>query len=60
MPPERHSLLRVIGRDLFSYGIIPLILLIAIIISAVSTVTTAHESRLLTAEKIAFLKKRTP
>lgn len=51
MPPERHSLLRVIGRDLFSYGIIPLILLIAIIISAVSTVTTAHESRLLTAEK---------
>ncbi|KLN96554.1 cell division protein FtsL [Moellerella wisconsensis] len=58
MPPERHSLLRVIGRDLFSYGIIPLILLIAIIISAVSTVTTAHESRLLTAEKDRLFEEK--
>nr|WP_314263014.1 cell division protein FtsL [uncultured Moellerella sp.] len=51
MLPERHSLLRIIGRDLFSYGIVPLFLLAGIIISAVSTVTTTHETRLLTAEK---------
>ncbi len=51
MVPERHSLGKVIGRDLFRYGIIPLILLAAIIISALFVVTTAHETRLLTAEK---------
>ncbi|ATG16604.1 TPA: cell division protein FtsL [Providencia alcalifaciens] len=51
MTPERHSLARVIGRDLFRYGIIPMILLAAIIISAVFVVTTAHETRLLTAAK---------
>lgn len=51
MVPEGHSLARVIGRDLFRYGIVPLILLVAIIISAVFVVTTAHETRLLTAAK---------
>ncbi|MBP6121765.1 MULTISPECIES: cell division protein FtsL [Providencia] len=51
MIPERHSLAKVIGRDLFRYGIIPLILLGAITISAIFVVTTAHETRLLTAAK---------
>ncbi|CAG9425518.1 cell division protein FtsL [Providencia alcalifaciens] len=51
MTPERHSLARVIGRDLFRYGVIPMILLAAIVISAVFVVTTAHETRLLTAAK---------
>ncbi len=59
MVPERHSLARVIGRDLFRYGIVPLILLVAIIISAVFVVTTAHETRLLTAAKISCMKKKT-
>nr|WP_274921756.1 cell division protein FtsL [Providencia sp. G1(2023)] len=51
MVPERHSLARVIGRDLFRYGVVPLILLAAIIVSAIFVVTTAHETRLLTAAK---------
>lgn len=51
MSTERHSLPGVIGQDLLRHGKLPICLLIAVIISAVYVVTTAHKTRLLTAEK---------
>lgn len=51
MSTERHTLTGVIGQDLLRHGKLPLILLVAVIISAVYVVTTAHKTRLLTAEK---------
>lgn len=51
MAGERHGLVGVIGRDLIRNAKIPLVLLIAVIISAVSVVTVAHKTRLLIAEK---------
>ncbi|WP_313591340.1 cell division protein FtsL, partial [Pantoea septica] len=39
---ERHSLPGVIGGDLLRFGKIPLILLIAVLVSAVMVVTTTH------------------
>ncbi|UDG80749.1 Cell division protein FtsL [Candidatus Hartigia pinicola] len=47
----KYSLIKVIGRDLFHYDIIPLIALSAIIISAIFVVFTTHETRLLTAKQ---------
>ena len=51
MSTERHSLPGVIGQDLLRHGKLPLILFFAVIISAIYVVTTAHKTRLLTAEK---------
>ncbi|CBJ82601.1 cell division protein; ingrowth of wall at septum [Xenorhabdus bovienii str. Jollieti] len=51
MAGERHGLVGVIGRDLIRNAKIPLVLLIAVIISAISVVTVAHKTRLLIAEK---------
>lgn len=51
MSTERHSLSGVIGRDLLRNGKIPVLLFIAVIISAIFVVTTAHKTRLLIAEK---------
>lgn len=48
---ERHSLAGVIGGDLLRNAKIPLILLIAVLVSALFVVTTAHRTRLLTAER---------
>ena len=51
MGNERHSLPAVIGGDLLRHGKIPLILVITVLVSAIFVVTTAHETRLLTAQR---------
>ncbi|WON77679.1 cell division protein FtsL [Serratia sp. UGAL515B_01] len=55
---ERHSLVGVIGGDLLRNGKIPLILLLAALVSAVFVVTTAHRTRLLTAEREQLVLER--
>ncbi|CDL87780.1 Cell division protein ftsL [Xenorhabdus cabanillasii JM26] len=51
MAGERHGLVGVIGSDLIRNAKIPLILLVAVVISAISVVTVTHQTRLLTVEK---------
>ncbi|WP_445497925.1 cell division protein FtsL [Photorhabdus sp. SF281] len=51
MAGERHGLTGIIGSDLLRNAKIPLILLVAVMVSAISVVTTTHETRLLTAER---------
>ncbi|MCC8419859.1 MULTISPECIES: cell division protein FtsL [Photorhabdus] len=58
MAGERHGLTGIIGSDLFRNAKIPLILLIAVMISAIGVVTTAHETRLLTAEREHLVLER--
>ncbi|OSM97669.1 MULTISPECIES: cell division protein FtsL [Lonsdalea] len=55
---ERHSLVGVIAEDLLRHGKLPLLLLVAVLISAVLVVTTAHRTRLLTAERERLLLER--
>ncbi|AIN16844.1 MULTISPECIES: cell division protein FtsL [Yersinia] len=55
---ERHGLVGVIGGDLIRNAKIPLILLIAVLVSAVLVVTTAHRTRLLTAEREQLVLER--
>ncbi|WP_411751816.1 cell division protein FtsL [Serratia sp. (in: enterobacteria)] len=55
---ERHGLVGVIGGDLLRNGKIPLILMIAALVSAVFVVTTAHRTRLLTAEREQLVLER--
>lgn len=55
---ERHSLPGVIGGDILRHGLIPLILLIAALVSAVLVVTTAHKTRLLTAQREQLVLER--
>ncbi|WP_075182235.1 cell division protein FtsL [Pantoea sp. 1.19] len=55
---ERHSLPGVIGSDLMRNAKIPLILTLAVLISAVLVVTTAHRTRLLTAEREQLVLER--
>lgn len=55
---ERHGLVGVIGADLIRNAKIPLILLVAVLISAVLVVTTAHRTRLLTAEREQLVLER--
>ncbi|ANI30921.1 cell division protein FtsL [Yersinia entomophaga] len=55
---ERHGLVGVIGGDLLRNAKIPLILLVAVLISAVLVVTTAHRTRLLTAEREQLVLER--
>ena len=55
---ERHGLVGVIGGDLIRNAKIPLILLIAVLVSAVFVVTTAHRTRLLTAEREQLVLER--
>lgn len=55
---ERHSLPGVIGGDLLRFGKIPLILLIAVLVSAVTVVTTTHKTRLLTAQREQLVLER--
>lgn len=55
---ERHSLPGVIGGDLLRHGKIPLLLLVAVLISAVLVVTTAHKTRLLTAQREQLVLER--
>ncbi|AHK19892.1 cell division protein FtsL [Yersinia pseudotuberculosis] len=55
---ERHGLVGVIGADLIRNAKIPLILLVAVLVSAVLVVTTAHRTRLLTAEREQLVLER--
>lgn len=55
---ERHGLVGVIGGDLLRNSKIPLILLIAVLVSAIFVVTTAHRTRLLTAEREQLVLER--
>ncbi|MEZ3501257.1 cell division protein FtsL [Pantoea sp. KPR_PJ] len=55
---ERHSLPAVIGGDLLRFGKIPLILLVAVLVSAVVVVTTTHKTRLLTAQREQLVLER--
>ncbi|KYP97014.1 cell division protein FtsL [Sodalis-like endosymbiont of Proechinophthirus fluctus] len=48
---ERHGLIGIIGSDLLRYGKLPLLLLIAVLVSAVLVVMTTHQTRRLTAER---------
>ena len=55
---ERHGLVGVIGGDLIRNAKIPLILLIAVLVSAVFVVTIAYRTRLLTAEREQLVLER--
>ncbi|CFQ48766.1 cell division protein FtsL [Yersinia frederiksenii] len=55
---ERHGLVGVIGGDLLCNAKIPLILLTAVLVSAIFVVTTAHRTRLLTAEREQLVLER--
>ncbi|AFJ48336.1 cell division protein FtsL [Shimwellia blattae] len=55
---ERHALPGVIGSDLLRHGKLPLCLFIAIILTAVFVVTTAHHTRLLTAQREQLVVER--
>ena len=55
---ERHSLPNVIGGDLLRHGKIPLLLMIAVLVSSVLVVTTAHKTRLLTAQREQLILER--
>lgn len=48
---ERHSLPAIIGGDLLRHGKLPLLLLIAVLASAIMVVITTHKTRLLTAQR---------
>lgn len=47
---KKHSLVRVIGRDLLKYGKLQLSLLFIILVSAIQVVTTTYQTRELTIE----------
>jgi len=51
MGNERHGLIGVIGSDLLRQAKIPVILLVAGLVSAILVVTTTHETRRLTAQR---------
>jgi len=55
---ERHALPGVIWDDLLRFGKLPLCLFICIIVSAVTVVTTAHHTRLLTAQREQLVLER--
>ncbi|QCR37163.1 cell division protein FtsL [Nissabacter sp. SGAir0207] len=55
---ERHGLVGVIGGDLLRHGKLPVILLVSVLVSAVLVVTTAHRTRLLTAEREQLVLER--
>ncbi|MCP2232010.1 cell division protein FtsL [Erwinia aphidicola] len=55
---ERHNLPGVIGGDLLRHGKIALILMIAVLVTAVTVVTTAHKTRLLTAQREQLVLER--
>ncbi len=48
----------VIGDDLLRFGKLPLCLFICIIITAITVVTTAHHTRLLTAQREQLVLER--
>ncbi|XBS70526.1 cell division protein FtsL [Acerihabitans sp. KWT182] len=58
MGNERHGLIGVIGSDLLRHAKIPMILLAAVLVSAMLVVTTTHETRRLTAEREQLVLER--
>lgn len=58
MGTERHGLVGVIGGDLLRKGKIPVILLTAVLVSAILVVTTTHETRRLTAQREQLVLER--
>jgi len=55
---ERRGLPGVIADDLLRFGKLPLCLFICIIVTAVTVVTTAHHTRLLTAQREQLVLER--
>jgi len=55
---QRHDLVGVIGSDLLRNDKIPLILLVAVLVSAIFVVTTVHRTRLLSAEREQLVLER--
>ncbi|MDE1189616.1 MAG: cell division protein FtsL [Pantoea sp.] len=55
---ERHGLPGVIGGDLLRFGKIPVLLLVAVLVSAMLVVTTTHKTRRLTAEREQLVLER--
>ncbi|ARU95154.1 cell division protein FtsL [Tatumella citrea] len=55
---ERHSLPGIIGGDLLRHGKLPLLLIIAVLVSAVMVVITTHKTRLLTAQREQMVLER--
>lgn len=55
---DRHSLPGIIGGDILRHGKIPLLLAIAVMVTAVMVVTTAHKTRLLTAQREQLVLER--
>ena len=48
---ERHSLPAVIGGDLLRHGKLPVILIIAVLVTSIMVVITTQKTRLLTAQR---------
>lgn len=48
---ERHSLPAVIGGDLLRHGKLPIILLVAVLVTSIMVVITIQKTRLLTAQR---------
>ncbi|MCP1065516.1 cell division protein FtsL [Serratia symbiotica] len=55
---QRLSLVGMIGGDLLRNAKIPLILLVAVLVSAIFVVTTVHRTRLLAAEREQLVLER--
>ncbi|TKI08748.1 cell division protein FtsL [Martelella alba] len=58
MGNERHGLIGVIGEDMLRHAKLPLILLAAVLVSAVLVVTTTNETRRLTAQREQLVLER--
>ncbi len=55
---ERHSLPGIIGGDILRHGKLPLLLIIAVLVTAVMVVITTHKTRLLTAQREQMVLER--
>lgn len=55
---ERHSLPAVIASDIWRHGKLPVLLFVAVVISAMLVITTAHYTLLLTAQREQLMLER--
>lgn len=55
---ERYSLIAIIGGDLLRHAKLPVLLFIAVLVSALLVVTTTHQTRLLTAQREQLVLER--
>lgn len=58
MRSERHGLVGIISNDLLRHGKLPVLLFIAVLVSAMFVVTIAYNTRLLTAEREQLVLER--